>query len=216
MKQPNTSIFEYVVTNKIWVVLSMISEIDYRCSFDTVGRLWVCNKKFECANVLTSATWCSLWKPRNDLCIYREKRRNVHVLFRKIINMIKSWTSLCSTEQSAKLTTIICKKYQVVGPFWVLLYIIVSTRPYRLVVGTHKLNRLILTCSQSLRLHSLAHLSYNKHQSRLYLVQVFNTSWPQEYSWPRQTSKSIWPLEGNLLHSLSSVEAETSLSMESI
>ena len=56
MKQPNTSIFEYVVTNKIWVVLSMISEIDYRCSFDTVGRLWVCNKKFECANVLTSAT----------------------------------------------------------------------------------------------------------------------------------------------------------------
>jgi hypothetical protein len=56
MKQPNTSIFEYVVTNKIRVVLSMISEIDYRCSFDTVGRLWVCNKKFECANVLTSAT----------------------------------------------------------------------------------------------------------------------------------------------------------------
>jgi hypothetical protein len=61
-------LFDCVVAKKAWEEISIILGINIGLDYESIARLWLCNKRFDVANIISLALcWC-LWKLRNGLC----------------------------------------------------------------------------------------------------------------------------------------------------
>jgi hypothetical protein len=58
--------------------------------YESVAKLWLCNKKYGVCNVFTSALCWSLWKLRNSLCFLEESWTSMRALWRRMVPMIRS------------------------------------------------------------------------------------------------------------------------------
>jgi hypothetical protein len=69
-KEPETIFhlfFGCVIASKVWRMVSQVIGIHIGSDYESVARLWLCNKRFGLINVISSAVcWC-LWKLRNHL-----------------------------------------------------------------------------------------------------------------------------------------------------
>jgi hypothetical protein len=65
--------FEWAVAQQIWVNISECLAIELGNSFESIGKLWLSNKKNIVANMFTSAALWGLWKLRNHLCFQNER-----------------------------------------------------------------------------------------------------------------------------------------------
>jgi hypothetical protein len=63
--------FGCVVAQRAWRVISQIMGVETGSNFESVDKMWLCNKKFGVINIVTSAVCWSLWKLRNSM-IFQE------------------------------------------------------------------------------------------------------------------------------------------------
>jgi hypothetical protein len=57
--------FGCVVAQRTWQVISQVLGVEIGAYYESIARLWLCNKKYEVANIVTSAVCWSIWKLRN-------------------------------------------------------------------------------------------------------------------------------------------------------
>jgi predicted GNAT superfamily acetyltransferase len=54
--------FDCVVANRVWEMLSVVLGVQVGSDYESIAKMWLCNKKFGICNVFTSAVCWSLWK----------------------------------------------------------------------------------------------------------------------------------------------------------
>ena len=60
--------FDCCVAMNVWKVVTEVIDVNIGSDYESIARLWVANKKFFIANVISSAILWSLWKLRNEIC----------------------------------------------------------------------------------------------------------------------------------------------------
>lgn len=86
--------FECVVAKQMWICISDCLDVNLGSCFESIGKLWLSNKKNIVLNIFTSALR-GLWKLRNCLCFQNGSWRDVDYLLMQIVNMIHNWKLLC-------------------------------------------------------------------------------------------------------------------------
>jgi hypothetical protein len=56
--------------------------------------MWLCNKRFGVANIVTSAVYWSIWKMINSLCFQDVAWRDMNQLWQRVLLMLKCWKIL--------------------------------------------------------------------------------------------------------------------------
>ena len=97
--------FGCVVAKQLWVYVSEVIGKDVGSSFESIGSLWLSNKRFLVANMFCSAALWGLWKLRNNLCFQVLKWRDMNYLLLRIATMLQGWTLLCPMEQRHSFAT---------------------------------------------------------------------------------------------------------------
>lgn len=96
-----------MVAKFIWGVLSELCGLDLGANYESVAKMWLSNKKFQFANIITSAViWC-LWKMRNELCFQGEVWTGTDKLLRKISRTLKGWLCMYKEELGQRLEDLI-------------------------------------------------------------------------------------------------------------
>jgi hypothetical protein len=78
----------------MWICISDCLDVNLGSCFESIGKLWLSNKKNIVLNIFTSALR-GLWKLRNCLCFQNGSWRDVDYLLMQIVNMIHNWKLLC-------------------------------------------------------------------------------------------------------------------------
>jgi hypothetical protein len=60
--------FDCCIARWLWNELSEILEFPIGSDFESLGTMWLSNKRFKTVNALTSATLWTIWKIRNEMC----------------------------------------------------------------------------------------------------------------------------------------------------
>ena len=60
--------FDCCVAVNVWKVVTEVIDVNIGSDYESIARLWVANKIFFIANVISSAILWSLWKLRNEIC----------------------------------------------------------------------------------------------------------------------------------------------------
>jgi hypothetical protein len=61
-------LFGCVVSGKAWRMISDVLGIKMGKNYESIAKLWLCNKRYGVTNIVTSALCWSVWKLRNILC----------------------------------------------------------------------------------------------------------------------------------------------------
>jgi hypothetical protein len=80
--------FECVVAKQVWVNISTCLNIHCGDCFESVGKMWLCNKKYMIENIFTSAALWGLWKLRNFLCFHAGRWKDVSSLLQSIATLM--------------------------------------------------------------------------------------------------------------------------------
>jgi hypothetical protein len=72
--------FDCVVSRQVLVNISECLDLQCGECFESVGRMWLSNKKYMIANIFTSAALWGLWKLRNYLCFQDGRWKDVNYL----------------------------------------------------------------------------------------------------------------------------------------
>jgi hypothetical protein len=56
---------DYVVARRVWQLISEAMGVHVGVNYESVARLWPCNKKFGILNMITSVVFWCIWKLRN-------------------------------------------------------------------------------------------------------------------------------------------------------
>jgi hypothetical protein len=96
--------FECVVARQMWKGISEALGIEIGNGFETIGRLWLSNKRFLVHNMLSSVSLWSLWKLRNDLRFQNASWRSVETLLVRIAMTVQNWIIVCPAELKNKLS----------------------------------------------------------------------------------------------------------------
>jgi hypothetical protein len=60
-------IFRCVVAQRAWRVISQILGVETGTDYESVAKMWLCNKKYGVINIVTSDVCWSIWKFRNAM-----------------------------------------------------------------------------------------------------------------------------------------------------
>jgi hypothetical protein len=115
----NESIFHLIfgcaVASRIWELVSQIVGISMGNDYESVARLWLCNKRFGIINIISLAVcWC-LWKLRNHLCFQDGMWSSLKMFWQRPAPMLRCWRILVSTEKRDGFDSIIA---QLVNLVW--------------------------------------------------------------------------------------------------
>jgi hypothetical protein len=61
-------LFDCVVTKRAWETISDILGTGMGRDYESIARLWLCNKRYGVANIMSSMLCWSIWKFRNGQC----------------------------------------------------------------------------------------------------------------------------------------------------
>jgi hypothetical protein len=60
-------LFECMVAKRAWELISQVAGFELGSNYESIAKLWLCNKKFGVINIVSSAVCWSIWKLRNCL-----------------------------------------------------------------------------------------------------------------------------------------------------
>jgi hypothetical protein len=87
-------LFDCVVAKKAWEEISIILGINIGLDYESIARLWLCNKRFDVANIISLALcWC-LWKLRNGLCFQEMPWTGIRRLWQRMVPLLRCWKVL--------------------------------------------------------------------------------------------------------------------------
>ena len=95
--------FDCVVAEQIWTNISRVLEIRCGGNFESVGKLWISNKRHLVVNAFTCAALWGLWKLRNLLCFQNGLWQDVPNVLWKIAGLIHNWRILYPSEKMQEL-----------------------------------------------------------------------------------------------------------------
>jgi hypothetical protein len=83
-----------VVAKRAWQLVSKSIGFKVGVDYESIAKLWLCNKKFGVINMFTSAvSWC-LWKLRNDVHFQGVAWIGMKLLWDQVMPMLQCWKSL--------------------------------------------------------------------------------------------------------------------------
>jgi hypothetical protein len=83
--------------------------------FESVAKLWLCNKRFYIANIVTSSVCWSIWKLRNLICFQDVAWLGMQMIGRRILQMLRCWRVLIPLRTEAGFDSAVASLEQV---FW--------------------------------------------------------------------------------------------------
>jgi hypothetical protein len=95
--------FGCAVASRIWELVSRVVGISMGNDYESVARLWLCNKRCGIINIISSAVcWC-LWELMNHLCFQDGKWSSLRMFWRRLVAMLENfglgretgWLRLC-------------------------------------------------------------------------------------------------------------------------
>jgi hypothetical protein len=95
--------FDCVVAKQMWLEIAECVDQNIGSCFESIGKLWLSNKKFVVTNIITSAALWGLWKLRNSFCFQVAQWRDVNFLLQKITGLVHKWKLLCPGQHSMEL-----------------------------------------------------------------------------------------------------------------
>jgi hypothetical protein len=67
----------------MWIEISDCVDLNVGSCFESIGKLWLSNKKFVVTNIFTSAALWGLWKLRNCFFLQIGQWKDVNFLFKR-------------------------------------------------------------------------------------------------------------------------------------
>jgi hypothetical protein len=92
--------FGCVVARQVWLVVSEVAGFELGINYESIAKLWLCNKKFGVINIFSSAVCWGLWKLRNALCFQDVAWKNMKQLWFMVL-MIRCWSVLVPMKMAA-------------------------------------------------------------------------------------------------------------------
>jgi hypothetical protein len=86
--------FDCIVAKRAWTVISRIIGMQVGESYESIAKLWLCNKKFGITNMVTSAVCWSIWKLRNTICFQDTPWVSMRMLWHRVLPMLICWKIL--------------------------------------------------------------------------------------------------------------------------
>jgi hypothetical protein len=93
--------FECVVARQAWQLVSKVAGFSVGADYESMARLWLCNKKFGGVNIISSAVCWALWKLRNTLCFQDVPWRNMKHVWNLVLPMLRCWSVLVPLKLAA-------------------------------------------------------------------------------------------------------------------
>jgi hypothetical protein len=87
--------FECVVARKAWELVSQVIGVQTGSDFESIAKLWLCNKNFGVINIVTSTVICwGIWKLRNLICFQGDAWLGMQMLWKQVLIILRSWRIL--------------------------------------------------------------------------------------------------------------------------
>jgi hypothetical protein len=87
-------LFECVVAKKAWQIISRVLCKEVGIDYESVARLWLCNKKHGITNMVTSTVSWSIWKLRNTMIFQGVAWLGMKQLWQRVVPMVRCWRVL--------------------------------------------------------------------------------------------------------------------------
>jgi len=94
---------ECVVAKQMWQIISGLLDCEVGKNLDSIGVMWLSNKRFCVHNMICAAGLWALWKLRNVLCFQNGKWRSMAHLLGRVAYMAQNWIILCPVERRTLL-----------------------------------------------------------------------------------------------------------------
>jgi hypothetical protein len=86
--------FDCIVAKRAWTVISRIIGMQVGESYESIAKLWLCNKIFGITNMVTSTVCWSIWKLRNAICFQDTPWVSMQMLWHRVLPMLRCWKIL--------------------------------------------------------------------------------------------------------------------------
>lgn len=63
-------------------------------NYESIAKLWLCNKRYGVTNIVTSALCWSVWKLRNILCFQGAPWTGMRTLWQRMVSLLRCWNVL--------------------------------------------------------------------------------------------------------------------------
>ena len=63
-------------------------------SFESIARMWLCDKKFKSHNAIHAVALWILWNTRNDMCFNRSPWPGFQCMWRRMASLLSQWKVL--------------------------------------------------------------------------------------------------------------------------
>jgi hypothetical protein len=83
-----------VVARRAWELVSQVIGVQTGSDFESIAKMWLCNKNFGVINIVTSAVCWGIWKLRNLICFQRDAWLGMQMLWKRVLPMLRSWRIL--------------------------------------------------------------------------------------------------------------------------
>jgi hypothetical protein len=84
----------------MWIEISYCVDLNVGSCFESIGKLWLSNKKFVVTNIFTSAALWGLCKLRNCFFFADWTMERCEFSIQKIIGLVHKWKLLCPDHHS--------------------------------------------------------------------------------------------------------------------
>jgi hypothetical protein len=91
------------VAKWFWKEVSEIINFPVGSDFESIGKLWLSDKRFKTVNVLTSAALWILWKIRNEMCFQGLRWTGTGILLRRLTQTLLDCRLLHKEEDAKQL-----------------------------------------------------------------------------------------------------------------
>jgi hypothetical protein len=87
-------LFGCVVSGKAWRMVPDVLGIKMGKDYESIAKLWLCNKRYGVTNIVSSALCWSIWKLRNGLCFQGAPWTGMRTLWQRMVSLLRCWKVL--------------------------------------------------------------------------------------------------------------------------
>jgi hypothetical protein len=95
--------FDCCVAKCMWEAISELTGLSLGVDFESIAKLWLSDKRYKCANIITTAALWSLWKTRNNICFQGVCWQGMSKVLGQCARLLKNWKVLPKQEDWKKI-----------------------------------------------------------------------------------------------------------------